>query len=460
MNRIEAVNYELLCDERYGIVKVLVQQPGSADIPNALIGVLAHVTDSAKLGNWQGDRIAFGSAFNDYERARGAAIGEAMERYCGNFIPQGLLRSSYSALERAGRDALDPTSLVLYSPEQYALPGFPFVPFTRDLPVLWAIGQDMVTGEEVLVPASQVYINYHVGRLREEPQNHFVMYSGIAAGRGRADAERAALEELIERDATMIWWMSGSPCQGIDLDSLPELRNLLVTTGDGTQVRYHLIRIPSAFDVPVLGALCHDLGNQTVSLGVACRADPLAAARKALIEAAQLRGFALGLLDPQGSVWTAMARGYLDPGVYRPFRADRRYAESFAPDFHDITDLGSQSQYYLDPATHAHVQRILQPPSHVALESLPQVDGDTRAGLLEQLRQRGLRAISVDVTTPDVALSGMRVVRVVVPGLYPNAPAAFPFLGGRRMYEEPAAMGWLSDVLCAEQLVRAPLPHS
>ena len=37
---------------------------------------------------------------------------------------------------------------------------------------------------------------------------------------------------------------------------------------------------------------------------------------------------------------------------------------------------------------------------------------------------RGIRAVAVDVTTSEVADSGIRVVRVVAPGLYSNAPAA------------------------------------
>ncbi|HBL29018.1 MAG TPA: bacteriocin biosynthesis protein SagD, partial [Acidobacteria bacterium] len=73
---------------------------------------------------------------------------------------------------------------------------------------------------------------------------------------------------------------------------------------------------------------------------------------------------------------------------------------------------------------------------------------------------RGFRAISVDVTTPDVQAAGLCVVRVIVPGLYPNAPAAFPFLGGRRLYEEPAALGWLPAPLTEADLVRVPLPHT
>ena len=47
----------------------------------------------------------------------------------------------------------------------------------------------------------------------------------------------------------------------------------------------------------------------------------------------------------------------------------------------------------------------------------------------------------VDVTTADVARTGYRVVRVVVPGLIPNWPAGFPFLGKRRVQDIPVQLG-------------------
>ena len=66
------------------------------------------------------------------------------------------------------------------------------------------------------------------------------------------------------------------------------------------------------------------------------------------------------------------------------------------------------------------------------LEEMP-VLGTTRDALVTHLVDRGYHPITVDVTTPDVAQTGLSVVRVVVPGLYGNAPAAFPYLGGPRM---------------------------
>jgi ribosomal protein S12 methylthiotransferase accessory factor len=76
------------------------------------------------------------------------------------------------------------------------------------------------------------------------------------------------------------------------------------------------------------------------------------------------------------------------------------------------------------------------------------------------LARHGFRALSVDVTTPDVRAAGLSVVRVIVPGLYPNAPAAFPCLGGRRLFEEPARLGWLPGILREEDLDLTPLPHT
>ena len=463
----EFFDYELLCDQRYGIVTSIVDRPLSDDVPLAMHAKLAHVTNSALLGQWQGDRIAFGASYDDENLAHYAAIGEAIERYCGNYIPTGLRKTSYQALRAAGEAAIAPAEWILYAPEQYAEEGFPFEPLSEDLAINWVQAQDLLTHEAVWVPASLVYINYYTGQLRDEPHNNFVMYSGIAAGRGRADAERSALEELIERDATMIWWHSGSPAIGIDPKSLPELESWTHSRVPCPHLHYQVIQIPSIFSAPVMGVLLHDQQDHIMTLGVACRPDARAAVKKALIEAVQLRGFAQGLLDPQGSVWQAMNAGILDANVYKPYREDRRYAESYRKDFHDITDLGCQSQFCLDPATHQYAERILKPAQYIGIDQVntPKLNANTsseeaRQHYLTELKAKGMRALSVDVTTSDVAVSGLSVVRVLVPGLYPNAPAGFPCLGGQRLYTEPQQQGWLEQTLQYQDLVFEPLPHS
>ncbi len=449
-----------LVDPRSGLVRRLIRYTHPPELPAALVSFAADVADTRRFAPWQADRVALGAAFSHEEQARRSAIGEAVERYCGNAVPSELRRASYNQLARSGVPALDPADLVLYSERQYQQRGFPFVRFSRDLPVRWVEGQDVESREPVLLPASIVYVNFYAGPYADEPPTNFVMYSGVACGPSRAEAERAALEELMERDATMIWWMSGCEAPGIDLASAPAVRAALVARVSGG-IHYHLMHIRTLFGVPVVGALIEDTALQIMALGVACRPDPQAAALKALVEAVHLRIFAQGLLDPNGHVWQGISAGVLDSRSYKPYRADRGYQDAFRSDFRDVIDLGSQAQIYLDPRMHLYLARITSPASSVQLADIPSVEaGDPRALYLARLRERGLRAYSVDLTTPDIRACGLRVVRVVVPGLYPNAPAAFPFLGGRRLYDEPFELGWLPAPLREDQLVRVPLPHT
>lgn len=454
-------SYERLIDSRLGLIKRVLRSAIPPELPRAYVAYGADVADTQRFGAWQADRVALGATFYDHERARQAAIGEAVERYCGNWIPANLKRATYRELRNAGIAAIDPAACVLYSEQQYRQRGFPFVPFTHDLPVRWAPGRDLHSGEPVLLPASLVYINYFLGPYADEPPTNFIMYAGIAAGPDRAAAERSGLEELIERDATMIWWLSGSPTTLIDHRDTPLVAAALQPTSDNGMIDYHLFAVPNAFGLPVLGAMVEDRQHELLAIGFACRPDPTAAALKALAEAVHLRMFSHGLLTADGDVWQAMESGIFDGRAYKPFRADRSYRDAFRADFHDVTDLGAHAQIYLDPRMRVHVERILQAPARQMLQSVRQhASAQARQTLLDRLAEWGLRAYSVDVTTPDVAAAGLCVVRVLVPGLYPNFPAAFPTLGGRRLYEEPALLGWLPNTLDERQINLVPLPHT
>ena len=60
-------------------------------------------------------------------------------------------------------------------------------------------------------------------------------------------------------------------------------------------------------------------------------------------------------------------------------------------------------------------------------------------------RQRGLEVLALDQTRPDI---GLRVVRVVVPGLC----HFWRRLGFRRLYEVPVAQGWLPRPFAPDEL--------
>jgi ribosomal protein S12 methylthiotransferase accessory factor len=88
------------------------------------------------------------------------------------------------------------------------------------------------------------------------------------------------------------------------------------------------------------------------------------------------------------------------------------------------------------------------------LAAVPSLPDDSRDGYVRLLRQRGLQAIAVDVTTPDVLSCGLHVARVVVPGLRCTAPAAFPFLGASPLTGSP----W--EGLGGGAICTLPLPHA
>ncbi|MFD0899260.1 YcaO-like family protein [Actinomadura sediminis] len=461
---------EALVDPRTGVITQLVHVDPEPWWPRGLDVYATHVADVAALMPWPADRVSTGTAFGDPARARIGAIGEAVERYCGNFVPADLRRAAHAELVAAGENALDPADLALYSPAQYAEPGSPFTPFTRDLPVLWTRGVTLPSEEPVWVPASLVYVNYHQPPRLAEPVTNFVMLAGIAAGADDRMARTAALEEVIERDATVIWWANRLPAAPVHVDH-PRLAPVLTpdpgrgpgwarATGAYGPCRYRVVALPTVFDVAVLGVLLEDPEHELAVFGVAARPDPVAAAHKALAEAVTLRRYALGLLDPDGAIWASAREGIIPIESFRPYRADRRYADSYRADYRDVTDLACHSQIWLDPRMRPHLEPITGDHPPVRLDELPSPAGDPHDVYLGRLAAAGLTAHAVDVTTSDVAAAGFRAARVVVPGAYSNAPAAFPFLGGARLRTDPVRLGLSRVPIREDEVNLVPLPHT
>lgn len=415
--------WELLVDGRTGVITRTEHYLNPPEWPEEFRVVGGSIANVGFDRPWHADQLSTGTAFGSLQRATVSAMGEGIERYCGNFVPEGLVHASYAELAAAGGAAVDPASLCLFSDEQYALDGFPFVRFGRDLPVRWAAGRDLSSGAETLVPASIVYVNYFLGPRLSEPLTNFVFFAGLAAGPDRRAAETAAMEELIERDTVELWWDSDEPALGVEL---PDDLHRTMTACADPALEYVVLQIPGPWRVPVLGVAVRDPELDIVALGTAARPDPADAVLKAAGEAISLRSLSKGLLDQGAGLWQAAELGLFDSGALKPWRADRRYLDSYAADFHDVTDLLCQSQIYLDPRTRPWTEHLFAPAGRVPLGDLATVAGDPWPHYRDELtRIGGQPPVSVDLTTADVAEAGLSVVRVVAPGVYTNAPAGF-----------------------------------
>lgn len=445
------IDVDRLIDPRTGILTSTQAQPPSADDPSFWRSHGATVAHTERFAAWRADGFGFGASLGDLDAARGAAIGEAVERYCGNAVPGHLPFCSWEDHALRGEDALDPQTLALYAPEQYQLPGFPFTPFTRDLPVRWARGRDMQTGAAVWVPASLVYLDARASNRPGERSTHSLMYSGIATGQDRASAETGAIDELIERDATTVWWASGASTH--ELDDGGVIRGMLGKSG----LDVRLLDIPTDLPGRVVAAVIEDGDPEQdglLAFGTACRSDPSSAARKAVMEALGLRRITRQLLDPGSEVWRAVQADAIEAHVFLPYRADRSYRDAIPEDFSTLTDLPPVAQLYLDPRMAGAVLPRLRPARRLALGSLAPITGDRVA----MLATRGVRTVSVDVTTEDVRSCGLVVIRVVAAGLVGNGPPAFPLRGSDRYLHVPRALGWDAQPISTAELSRLPLP--
>lgn len=422
-----------LVDPVCGLIRRITKYPHLDGMPDAYQCLIAEVSDTRRIGVWLADQVAAGTSFHDDPTP--AAIGEAVERYCGNNIPLGLRRAAATELD-------DPlTDLPAFSAGQYARQGFPYRPWRPDDRILWAEGVDQ-RGDAVPVPGSWTYLNWHQAPRGDEPRHHHLNYAGIACGEGLADASRRALLEVIERDAVTLWWGLGLPARGISVASVPGLERAWT----GSRLELRLVEVPCEFGIPVVAALAFDPVHRIAAAGFACRTDPVEACSKAAQEAVQVWIAACGLLDEDGVAFEAMRRGVLSRRAYLPWRADRRYLDDAGADFAQVRDLAAQAQVWLDDRLHPLLDRFAEPERPVS--ELEQ-GGDP----VEALDRAGHRVVTVDLTTADVAETPLRVARVAVSGLLPNTPAAYPYLGSPRWQRTADRHG------VSGQITLTPPPH-
>lgn len=451
---------EDLVDPRTGIVRRTRSIGHHPSVPSNLRTVQADVCTIRRVSRWANNTSCQGSVFDDPVRARQAAIGEAVERYCGNLLDTLPVESgSYRTVRRRlpGR-VLDPDEVVLYSDRQYAAPGFPFVRMTHDLEIGWVPGHSLTTDEPVWVPASLVYVNWFTGGRAGAPVTNFCPFAGIAAGPTLEFAITSALEEVIERHASMVWWLNRQP-----LDAYAPSRamtDLWSRLDPAWDQEWSVIGLDNEYGIPVAAGVLVNPVDQLLNIGFSARPTMELAAAKAWTEALTLAEGSRDLLPRDGRHWAAMARGELNGRSFKPWRADRRYLDDFRADFHDCDDLMVQQQVHLDPRAQQQVSELWSRPAVRDLAGAPRVADRTVAAYRERVEGLGQEVIVVDITSADVAATGMRVVRVIVPGTVGNAPAAFPFLGGGVLQQRAVDLGWRSTPLAEEELNLVPLPHA
>ncbi|MGI5271147.1 YcaO-like family protein [Nonomuraea sp. CA-218870] len=396
-------------DSRTGIIAHVLDLPLGAGEPR-IFNSSVRMADSAALGAGS-CYDQNGGAGLTREAARAAAIGEGLERYCAAFSqPDQVTVATWRGLAAGGHPPPGPAEYALFHRDQAEHAPH----FDDDTPIAWLRAYSLSRAAWSHVPACLVHLPYlPQGQDVEEHIIGPAISTGLACAASRAEAVLSGLYEAIERDAFMISWLRELPLGRVDLLSHPAIAEVYTARLRRPGLDYHVLDMTTDLGVPAFMCLLldHRQDPPIACAGGAAHHDPAKAVLKALVEAAQTREWAKYLC--------------------------RTRAGSPAPPADELTTFEDHVFHYASGGSARALEPFLDRPV-VPLPAGGEPPADHRTAIdavLGRLGAAGLEALTVDLTTPDVAGCGYHVVKVLVPGLQPlYADESRPLLGGHRLY--------------------------
>ena len=439
----------LLADEPFTDVESALERLEEAVSP--LVGIVTqtisttHTTDEASLPNCAGelasarrtvggDSVEYGSGAHPLpERARAAAIGEALERYSAMFVPRERIR--LTTARALGDTAARPSRFALFHPTQLSEPGFPFAAFTEDTRTTFVAGLSLVDGSSVYLPAELVYLGRPATLV---PAVAYSTSSGLACAPTFTEAVLAALLELVERDAVMLAWKCGLSLPLLAWADDERLRFLDDRYFRPTGLRFAVVDGSVFLDVPVAIAVVHGPPGSNASLAVGA-----------------------GAASTVAEAWLkAVSEGF---GVYRWLRQQAiARPGTDLPDPDEIESFDEHMLFYARPERADLASFLDASTERRRTLTVASLEGSTPLSQIEEivasLAGRGISTYAVDVTSPDVRALGLSVARVIAPELCAlDVSHRARFLGGARLYAAAHEAGLVAAPLELRDL--NPLPH-
>jgi ribosomal protein S12 methylthiotransferase accessory factor len=353
------------------------------------------------------EALGVGGAGWDREAARNACLGEAIERWQPYPLPvDQVVEASFEAWP-LGEPAAPPARWVLFTPDQYALPGFPFRPLTHQSVCRWVCCRQAPDGEPWWVPEDWVFLFARAGSHGFGPSTS----TGLGCGRPGQPVLLRGVQEVIERDALMGAWWGRYPLVEWEQDRvLNELDPALPVRLLRPNLRYRFYRVDSPFSahVTIVTLEGEDWEGFCFSAGSACRETRPASWLKSLLEAVQ-------------------GRHYVRQLKTRPRGQGSDLAEPSPP-----TSFAEHAAYYS-----IHPEKLAETVLHRSgVRSNDRASDPDRpedlARLLERLGPE--HPVLFRNLTPTAVAQGpgdWYVLRVIVPGLQPmHGDHRLPFLGG------------------------------
>ena len=251
--------------------------------------ISADLTDVRPMIGQSVDITCGGGAYTK-DKAKAAAIGEALERYSALFLPVDELITDHA--NGLGQVALSPAELKLFHEEQFKDPNFKYSPFEKDTLLSWVKGYSLTKNEETLLPAQLVYLSSLEGS-KDVPIGYSTS-NGLACGPSFEEATLSALLEVVERDAIMITWYNQLSHPLFDLESDLLLQKEINRHLRPTGLEHSVVDLSIITGIPTaLATVRNRKSNSAVyALGGGAEVTERSAVSEALLEAYQTRSWA------------------------------------------------------------------------------------------------------------------------------------------------------------------------
>jgi ribosomal protein S12 methylthiotransferase accessory factor len=348
-----------------------------------------------------GQVLTSGGAGWDAASAEAAGVGEAIERCLPWPLSVDQVVEATVATWPLDEPPVEPERWVLFHPEQYVMPGFPFQPLTRATRCRWVCFRQAGDGRPWWVPEEFAFLATRPGTC-----NRFApgFSTGLSCGRGSDPVLLRGLQEVIERDALVGAWWECYPMEEYEAERVWALLPRVVRAQvERPNLRYRFYRIatPWSAHVTIVTLTGEDREGLCFATGSACRETRAMSWLKSVLEAVQGRHYVRRLLGELAAPRLAvqLPESFANHAVFYSAYPERLATTPFSRavsgnDFHQASEGFAELTDRLGP-DHLVLFRNMTPPG-LAVERL-----------------------------------GWYVLRVLVPGLQPlHGHHALPFLGG------------------------------
>lgn len=355
----------------------------------------------------------------DEKGAERAAYGEALERLCsGSHKQEQFITATANEL---GGSALDLDAIPRCSDTELAHPACPLISPQKDQPIRWVRALSLMDGKTVFVPAMMSFLYLRYSHPAE--RIWLPISTGCAAHTSLEKAILSGILEVAERDAISITWLQKLPLPRIDLDDIPpslepywtalgsSAPSIRPTFFDATSD----IKLPTVYGVQV----CSTVSHAATLVSCSTALDPAEAVAKVIRDMAHIR-VAFRERHPVPEGW-----------------------DDFKDIFHGAAFMARAEQSHaFDFLLRSGATRKLSELSKAAM-LWSGSDRERLAAVVERLRRMRLNAYVVELSTDEALRAGIRVVRVIIPGLQPlSLQYRARYLGHQRLYQCPEAMGY------------------